>query len=363
MRVAYYLHCNIGKKSGVFKKVLAQIAGWRGTGHEAKLFLLTRVEEVAEQFRAADQSTCAVLYADRSFLRSLPARLYPIKQLMSEIVRWHPDLVYTRLDMYYPKVVALARRVPMVLEINSDEVVELAMYSKVQWAYHALTRSLTFRKSSGLVFVTNELAKMEQYYKYGRPSEVISNGIDLRAFSPLPVATSTKTRLCFIGQSSCPWHGINKIALLARKCRDWHFDIIGCEQSDVRGQDLPNITYHGVLSRPEYEQVLRQCQCALGTLALHRNHMQEACPLKTREYLALGLPVIIGYTDTDFPRGADFLLDIGNSEHNVASSTAKIRSFLQQWKGRRVRPACVAHLDYSCKENQRIAFFESLLRR
>lgn len=45
---------------------------------------------------------------------------------------------------------------------------------------------------------------------------------------------------------------------------------------------------------------MRNCQVCIGTLALHRKNMTEASPLKTREYLAHGFPVIIGYKDTAF---------------------------------------------------------------
>src|SRR5207249_11205578 len=67
----------------------------------------------------------------------------------------------------------------------------------------------------------------------------------------------------------------------------------------------------------------------LGSLALHRNGMNEASPLKVGTYLACGLPVIIGYRDTRFPDGAPFLLNIGNHENNVGSSIPRIESFVR----------------------------------
>ena len=363
MKIAYYIHYSIMAKSGVFKKLLAQLNAWTLAGHEARFFVLTRYSEVALEFKAAQETACVAGYPHDGSIRSLAARIQPLKQLVCEIIKWKPDLVYTRLDMYYPQVMALARCIPMVLEVNSDEVVEFTMHSRVHWAYSRLTRGFTLRGCAGLVFVTKELAEKIQYTKYCRPHEIISNGIDFRGFVPLRPPDDGKTRLSFIGQSSYPWHGVDKIAGLAKACPDWEFEVIGSRQGDFPDFSLPNLHFHGILARPEYEKLLQQSQCALGTLALHRKNMEEACPLKTREYLAFGLPVVIGYRDTDFPNGAEFLLQIGNTEANVSSCTDSIRKFVQKWKGQRVDQARVAHLDYTVKEARRLAFFESIIRK
>jgi hypothetical protein len=88
--------------------------------------------------------------------------------------------------------------------------------------------------------------------------------------------------------------------------------------------------------------------------------MQEACPLKTREYLAYGLPVVIGYKDTDFPRGEDFLLQLPNREDNVRQELPAIREFVLRWKGKRVPRDAIAHIDGVTKELARLEFFSSL---
>jgi hypothetical protein len=91
--------------------------------------------------------------------------------------------------------------------------------------------------------------------------------------------------------------------------------------------------------------------------------MQEACPLKVREYLAYGLPVIIGCKDTDFTESAPFILRLPNSEDNIETSLSAIESFVSKWKGKRVPREAIAHLDLEVKESQRVKFFEDVLRR
>ena len=88
--------------------------------------------------------------------------------------------------------------------------------------------------------------------------------------------------------------------------------------------------------------------------------MHEASPLKVREYLALGLPTIIGYKDTDFPQGAPFLLELPNVENNVDFAADAILRFVEEWKNKRVPRSEVLHLDLKKKERERLRFLKEV---
>ncbi|MGJ0357242.1 hypothetical protein [Aliarcobacter cryaerophilus] len=49
---------------------------------------------------------------------------------------------------------------------------------------------------------------------------------------------------------------------------------------------------------------------AIGSLALNQKNMKEACPLKTREYIASGIPFIYSYDDSDLDGSEYFALKI-----------------------------------------------------
>jgi hypothetical protein len=89
--------------------------------------------------------------------------------------------------------------------------------------------------------------------------------------------------------------------------------------------------------------------------------MNEACPLKVREYLAYGLPIIIGYSDTDFLERPDFILTLPNHENNVNESLSEIEKFVLKWKGKRVPRDMITHIDICEKEKQRLSFFQSVI--
>ena len=113
-----------------------------------------------------------------------------------------------------------------------------------------------------------------------------------------------------------------------------YFDVIGYSLNDVpaHNQLPPNIKFRGFLNTSEYVNNLSKADVAIGSLSLHVNNMNEASPLKVREYLAYGLPVVIGYKDTDFPNGASFLLELHNCEDNITSNVQLIKDFVCQWR-------------------------------
>jgi hypothetical protein len=100
---------------------------------------------------------------------------------------------------------------------------------------------------------------------------------------------------------------------------------------------------------------------ALGTLALHRNQMHEASPLKNSAYLAYGLPLIAAHTDTNFPNPPPCILQLPNTPDNVETHLPAIRQFVERMRGVRVPRDQVQHLDVRMKEQQRLAFFQRVV--
>jgi hypothetical protein len=137
------------------------------------------------------------------------------------------------------------------------------------------------------------------------------------------------------------------------------FDLIG--PATIDGAP-PNVRAYGVLTATAYRDVLARCDLGLGTLALYRKGMREASPLKVREYLAYGLPTVIGYDDTDF-LGAEpwFLERLPNSEWAVDDHAARVYRFAKAAIGRRVTHGEIAHLGATAKEALRLEFFQAIV--
>jgi hypothetical protein len=52
--------------------------------------------------------------------------------------------------------------------------------------------------------------------------------------------------------------------------------------------------------------LLNNYHIGIGSLSVYKIGLEEATPLKTREYIARGFPIIIGYTDTDMVNHSEF---------------------------------------------------------
>jgi hypothetical protein len=301
--------------------------------------------------------------AVRSSRWGMVGRLIAREQLSLMVARWRPDLVYLRQSTVSPSIVALMARIPTVVEINTLDLIELRLRSRLRYVYARGVRDVMLRRAAGLVVVSNEIAHDAAVARLGRPVAVVPNGVDLASLPALGPTGNLSPRLVFLGTPGLPWHGVDKIERMASDFPAWKFDLVGPDPSDlVRG--LPNIVVHGSLDRAALLPIVAAADVAIGPLALHRNGMHEASPLKVADYLGYGLPVIVAYRDTRFPDGAPFLLQLPNEEDNVGRSLDSISAFVGSWMGRRVDREDIRRIDARFVERQRLEFMlDVALRR
>lgn len=355
MRVAYLLHSTHRPSAGIHKKIIAQTRRWKTNAVEAACFLLTNrddSEELERAFHNVPVFTRHYTYLLDSFRAA--------RQLVDDILAWQPDLVYFRQALYYPPYSKLSTQVPIVVEINSDMGHELLMRSRLRYWYYRLTHNEFMRRVSGLIFVTAELSRNPQYVRFGELRKVIANGIELEKYNVLPAPINNQPRLIFIGARWAPWKGVDKILWLARRFPDWRFDLVG-EHGGDDGDMPPNMVVHHYMPSAEYERLLAQADVALSSLALYRAGLYEASTLSTREYLAYGIPTIIGYSETDFPSPKEFLLQLPCTPQNVEERVDDIERFVHAMQGKRVPREAIAHLDVAVKERERLAFFNEIV--
>jgi glycosyltransferase involved in cell wall biosynthesis len=275
---------------------------------------------------------------------------------------FHPDVIYLRYSIYVFPAHELMDIAPVVEEINTNDLTQHEELGWVYSLYNRFTRGIFLSRIHGLVAVSRELAVSSSFAAYRKPTLVIANGIDLSGLVQLPAPFNKIPRLVFIGSPGNSWHGVDKLIELARLVPDIHLDIVGYSELPEY-EPLPiNITLHGYLTMQNYLTVLASADAAISSLALHRVQLEEASPLKSREYLAYGLPVVIAYVDTDLENlECDFLLKIPNKEDNIRTHACAIRDFAHKMCGRRVDRSLIANLDSARKEAERISFFMKVM--
>jgi glycosyltransferase involved in cell wall biosynthesis len=268
------------------------------------------------------------------------------------------DIVYMRYMPWSPSLHLISQVSKLVIEINGDETSEALKRSTFTYIYTKITKPLMFISAIAFVSVSNELAKKNEKFKNN--FIVIANGYEQQP-NDLYHSEDKIIKIGFIGTNQS-WHGLDKLLELAQKLQDFEFHIIG----DINQiSHLPNVHYYGHIDNLEAKRILKNCDIGISSLALHRINLNEASPLKSREYLALSLPIVIAYEDTDLPGSYPFVFKIENTENNIKDNADKIREFCVKTKGNKaIRDQASTYFDRYIQTNQkelkRINFFKLL---
>lgn len=362
MRIAYVsLHWPRTRNSGVGKKIQSQVASWNARGHEARLFMHASSYEPQSDLIEGDY----FFYKQARKLETEINRIGAMNQMIDAIRRFRPDIIYLRYSIYVYPAHQLMDIAPVVEEINTNDLTQHGGLGGVYSLYNRLTRGIFLRRVQGLITVSRELAVSPAVAAYRKPTQIIANGCLLDGFPQLPAPANKIPHLIFIGNPGYLWHGVDKLIDLACRLPDVHIDIVGYDKL-LGSETLPeNLTLHGYLSTHEYQDILAGADVAISSLALHRVQLDEASPLKSRECLAFGLPLVVAYTDTDLDdTDCDFLLKIPNKEDNIQTHAPSIRDFAYRMRGRRAdRDFLKKYIDADQKEAIRLAFFEERLQK
>jgi glycosyltransferase involved in cell wall biosynthesis len=158
---------------------------------------------------------------------------------------------------------------------------------------------------------------------------LVSHGVDYEHFSkavahdlpaPADIADLPHPRLGFFGLIR-DWVDLDLLAEVARRRPDWHLVLIGDSAIDLSPyQSLPNMHF---LGRKPYAELPAYCQeFDVGLVPFRINELTKAVnPIKLREYLAAGLPVV----STPLPEAklCGSLVESADEPESFAAAVAK----------------------------------------
>lgn len=322
MKIAYV--ANIYEfNCGPLKKMQGQMKAWLALGHEVRPFFIRQAHSDGSEFSQWKRLNM----------------LNPQLALLRALKEYKPDLVYLReqpMGLFLLLLLFLFRK-KMVVEINSRMRTEQAgnvqksLRSKGRYNLSVWAQPHIMKKVLGIVAVTEELARFPEFYN--KNNAVIPNGIWLDDFSVLkkPDGLSFPIRLVFMGSPDQAWSGVDKmLKMLELLGTGFELHLIGPDMRQAFAARQENVFWHGYLRQKEYSEIFKDMHIALGTFAWHRSQINEACPLKVREYLAAGFPVINAYRDTAFMNFKhECLLEIPNKENlfEAPGLLNEVRSF------------------------------------
>ncbi len=355
MKIAYIINHDITTNDGITKKILGQKSEWEKLGNSVKIFC------------TMPKKGNSILDANQ-YISKKPFRLrFKLQEiLLLDIEKFSPDIVYFRYNTWSRTLSKILDRYKVVTELNTYDLGEFwAMFksektlkSLLRYLAYKLLRNRVLNRVSGIIGVTKEIAYHPSNLQFNKPTIFIPNGINLDVFRTLKVTSikSSKIGLFFIGSPGALWHGVDIIEKMAEKMPEYDFHIVGME-----GSSTQNLFWHGYLQKNEYIEILKKCHFCIGTLALYRNGMKEASPLKVREYLAYGYPVVLGYDDTAFIDESlpNWMLKIDTRK---PLNFNNIKEFIENYKDTIVTHDNVSFIGTAVLEEKRLKFFEKVCK-
>jgi hypothetical protein len=361
---------------GLHSKVLGAARVWEANGATVKVVLYSegrvidcRGNTLSSLPPARAKKLEAYYDTKLNKFRRLAALRHQYAFLKEALADLSPDIVYTRYALPFPGIHRFFGAVcPYVIEINSDDLVEYGLKSSWTGRFNRFFRKGFMRNAAGLCFISREMATSPSFNWYRGKTDVIANSINCDDYPFVGSTANDQVNLCFIGSPGQCWHGLDKINLLSSYYPQWTFHIIGPGRDEYCASGIqpgPNIVFHGYLSGQASKDVLQSIDVGISTLALHRKSMKEASPLKSRQYLAQGIPFISAYDDTDIA-AKDFVYQLPNTESNVSDSLAALGDFvIRVFRDEQLRLAARAfaetRLDSRIIERKRLEFISSCL--
>lgn len=378
MRIAYLITENLLKHPGLKYKILGQIQRWQENGHEVYQVILSErviispdgiiIDSKIENNSVDNKLSNKYMLSKFSLIKEMALK-YKFAIYALKIIQ--PDLTYSRYLFPAPNVSGIYKNAgKLVFEINSDDRTEYMQKNKITGIYNYIFRCFSLKNVDALVFVTEELVHSKSFNSFSGQRIVIANGINVNDFDFISKTNNTCPNLVFIGSPGQAWHGLDKIYLLAEILKKCTINIVGPSKEYCVNQwkTLPkNVVFHGYLSAEESKRIIKNMDVGIGTLALHRKKMHEACPLKVRQYLAQGLPVIAASKDTDISEKNSFYLELPNSEDNILNNNDVIHDFINYVYNNeslriKARNFAKEYLSFNKKELIRLDFFNEVVK-
>jgi len=371
MKIAYLIGEDLSSHPGLKYKIEGQIKEWEELGHEVyKVLHYKSVVLNPQESLQCDEDVFPekdVKVTKLSRLLRLSKQYVFISKALKSI---SPDITYTRyLFPAWGLADSLRYAGKLIVEINSDDKVEYYVKNNFVGIYNQFARRFFLNKADALIFVTNELAESSSFLGFTDNREVIANGVNCKDFKFIANPRNANPQICFIGSPNQSWHGLDKLARFSEILPGSTLHIIGPSKEEcleLWGGDQDNVVFHGYLAANAANELVATIDVGISTLALHRNKMEEACPLKSRQYLAQGIPIIGASLDPDILGTEEFYLQLPNMEDNIRECSEKVIEFVNFCFGNcRLRKVAkefaLNSLDRQSKEKKRVAFFSKMV--
>lgn len=217
--------------------------------------------------------------------------------------------------------------IPTCSDAQIQEVLRsnTSILNKLRYLFKKLILSRIAYKHSDILLITGgSVGYIER--KNSHKIIVTTNGIDVKKYIQMSHSPENYSVINLVAVANISfWHGLDRVIrglALYYKNANLHdpkiiFNVVGngehLETLKQLSKELnvdSHINWHDVLKGENLENLLLQCNIAIGSLGVHRIKVNIASPLKHREYCALGIPFVFAHEDPGFPVGFPFALRV-----------------------------------------------------
>ena len=322
VKFGYYLYCYTdlanpeNAKSGVEKKIISQIKTLNAYGVKCKFVYCKAPNNLLKKI-----ISCIPFFSDGI---SWP----PIEQLNN------PSFIYIRR----PAVVG-KELIDFLAAFKNKYPDAMVLYEIPSYPYDkemtgllslALVKDRIYRKKlSDNVDYIVDLSGENRIF--GIPTIQITNGIDLSMYAEKkPVNLNNEINILSVAFFE-RWHGIDRFIVGMRDYVQSHGQLIhlhlvgaGTALSELKKKVADYglsdfVTFYGVLEGESLSEIYNKCSLAIECLGIHRRGKgQKSSSLKSREYMARGMP-FIGSSPIDVFENeyVDFFLKMPESEEPI----------------------------------------------
>ncbi len=292
------------------------------------------------------------------------------------------DYVYMRFPLYLdiPLIRFLGHfRDRVVFENQSLHTGEMLSRRHLgKYLLDSVLAGQVYAKLKAIVAVTPDIADFyrRKTNRKNLPVLSLSNGIgvhDIPVKQHKPI--EDKKFSIIMVASFFPHHGVDRLLKGLRAYKGEYeitVHLVGNSGIDKKNNHLQNslgknVIEYGAMSGKHLDKVYNQSHLAIGSLGIHRiKGLKEATPLKTREYIARGIPFAIGYKDVDLYDGneiEDCYIQLPQNDEPVdfnglISSTISI--YKKSDVSVRLRQFAENNFDWNIKMKKLGSFLESL---
>lgn len=229
-------------------------------------------------------------------------------KLIINIIKFKPDFIYERYNLYQPAGVIISKifRIPLLLEVNAPLVFERQKYSGLALPIIAtFIEKFTWRQASAVLPVSNVLANIID--KSGVPRSrinVIHNGINKDLFENyfhnLNKHTGDEIIIGFVGFLN-KWHRLDLVIDAISKFPKKNIKLICVGDGDIKNELEKLVSNKGISDKVKFtghisrNEVFKYVQSF--DIALQPSVTPYASPLKLFEYMAAGCLIIAPKSD------------------------------------------------------------------